>query len=205
MSFQPPPLNQPHSQQGSSLRAPILVICGGFHPPHLSDNLTHALTTDPHIASWPTVVLPRVEQGAALSAHALRRRLQALVTDSYPIVILAFSAGGVGGVGLAHHWHRYGGGVRALVLVDGWGIPAAGPFPIYRLCHDYGAYRAETRLGPVTGGFWAAPGVAHRALWQYPAAARGWRVDRGPEGIPQAATPSTALAALGAWLAGTCP
>jgi len=41
--------------------------------------------------------------------------------------------GGWGSLGVA----AIGGHVKAFVLLDGWGVPLVGNFPIHRLSHDY--------------------------------------------------------------------
>ena len=90
-------------------------------------------------------------------------------SPGYPDLILwAFSAGGVGAVTMAHHWHRYRGAVRAIFLVDGWGIPWAGNVPCHRLSHDAFTHHSSRLLGAGRADFFAQPAVPHRQLWRSP-------------------------------------
>lgn len=178
----------------------ILAICGGFHDPQDTDGVLHLCTEDPDLSAIPTAVLGGGVPWAPLSAHALRQSLDStdiLASRSrvaphseaspspapqgnpagYPdLIIWAFSAGGVGSVAMAHHWQHYRGAVRAMFLVDGWGIPWGGNIPCHRLSHDGFTHRSSRLLGAGRADFFAQPAVPHRQLWRSPHRVMG----RGP-------------------------
>ena len=136
----------------------------------------------------PTVVLGHGVPWAPLSAHALRQSLERLENGPAPsvgkpplapaadlgppghpdLIVWAFSAGGVGAVALAHHWQRYRGTVRAMFLVDGWGVPWTGLAPLHRLSHDAWTHHSSRLLGAGKADFFAQPAVPHRQLWRSP-------------------------------------
>lgn len=108
------------------------------------------------------------------------------------LILWAFSAGCVGAVALAHHWHCYRGRVRAIFLVDGWGVPWTGEAPLHRLSHDSFTHRSSRWLGAGRADFFAQPGVPHRQLWRSPQTVLG--MGRLPSSAA-AAEPSQPLSA----------
>ncbi|MFH7242590.1 MAG: hypothetical protein ACHWZW_07040 [Spirulina sp.] len=89
------------------------------------------------------------------------------------LILWAFSAGCVGAVALAHHWHRYRGNVRALFLVDGWGVPWHGVAPLHRISHDGFTHHSSRWLGAGRADFVAQPAVPHLQLWRSPQTVMG--------------------------------
>lgn len=171
----------------------ILAICGGFHDPQDTNGVLGLCADDPELSTVPTVVLGHGVPWAPLSAHALRQSLErrdgpapsvrkpplAPAADlgqvghpdraGHPeLIVWAFSAGGVGAMALAHHWQRYRGTVRAMFLVDGWGIPWTGLAPLHRLSHDAWTHHSSRLLGAGKADFFAQPAVPHHQLWRSP-------------------------------------
>ena len=129
---------------------------------------------------------------APYDPRCVRRLLQQVPTSE--VVVIAFSAGVVGAVGaLQPGWLKQSGlQVEALIALDGWLVPLFVPFPCYRLSHDYFTHQTCRPLGMGALNFWAEPQVSHLDLWEYPARAQGWELDRRT-GVK---TPSTAQAFL---------
>ncbi|QQE64792.1 hypothetical protein GFS31_14740 [Leptolyngbya sp. BL0902] len=160
-----------------------LGICGGFHGPEANDGIQALWAAEPAICTLPTVVLGGGVPWAPLSAHALRQSLDCALAASpsghqgrdqgQDLILWAFSAGGVGAVSLAQHWQRYRGRVRAIFLLDGWGIPWVGSAPLHRLSHDAFTHRSSRVLGAGRADFFAQPAVPHLQLWQRPQAVVG--------------------------------
>lgn len=93
-----------------------------------------------------------------------------------PLLILSFSAGVVGAFGAALAWRGMGGEVKALIALDGWGVPLYADFPIHRVSHDYFTHWSSALLGTGEDSFYAEPPVAHLELWRSPQSAQGWWV-----------------------------
>jgi hypothetical protein len=110
-------------------------------------------------------------------------------TFSTPLVLIGFSAGVVGAMGAALGWQAMGGTVKALLAIDGWGVPLLGEFPIHRLSHDSFTHWSSAWLGAGEDSFYADPGVAHLDFWRSPQTAEGWWL------APDRAKPPTALSA----------
>jgi hypothetical protein len=157
----------------------VLVLCSGFHPPSDTEALLELWAKDPILSRLPAISLGMDVPWAPLSAHTLRQSLdQALGQTSHhaeppDLILWAFSAGCVGAMALAHHWHRYRGTVRAIFLVDGLGVPGVGAFPCHRLSHDAFTHHSSRLLGSGQADFWADPAVPHRQLWRSPQTATG--------------------------------
>jgi hypothetical protein len=167
----------------------IIGICGGFQAPQDTEGILNLWTQDPMLRVIPALVLGSGESWAPLSAHALRQSLdQALVpikaeslgTNHPPaeeertdLILWAFSAGCVGAVALAHHWQRYRGTVRAIFLVDGWGVPWHGAAQLHRISHDAFTHHSSRLLGAGRADFVAQPAVPHRQLWRSPQTVMG--------------------------------
>jgi hypothetical protein len=82
-------------------------------------------------------------------------------------------------IGAAWAWQQQGGTIRALVALDGWGVPLYGSFPIYRLSHDEFTHGSSQVLGMGQNPFYAEPGVPHLELWRSPDRAWGWWYKEG--------------------------
>lgn len=180
-----------------------LVICGGLHPPQETNSILAIARQDPLLGQCPIVPLGQTDPLTCLSAQALRqefdqgwglRRSPGLSnagsvllnpnpkgasgpSREFPALILwAFSAGCVGTVALAHHWHRYRNQVLAIFLVDGWGVPWGGNFPCHRLSHDAFTHVTANGLGAGQVNFVAQPAVPHRHLWRHPGQVMGQQI-----------------------------
>lgn len=95
------------------------------------------------------------------------------------LVFVAFSAGVVGAIAAARLWQAQGGSVKALIALDGWGVPLYGKFPIHRLSHDYFTHWSSALLGSGCDNFYADPAVEHLDLWRSPQQTQGWQ-ERSP-------------------------
>lgn len=148
-----------------------VLICPGMHPPELTQSFLAALGRRPN----QDLVFP-ADRYPPYSAYHLWQFLSASVTSPVQeILLIAFSAGVVGAMGAATLWQRGTGTVKAMVALDGWGVPLIGDFPIYRLSHDPFTHWSSAWLGG-NAEFYADPPVAHLELWRAPHQARGWQV-----------------------------
>jgi len=148
-----------------------IIICPGIHSPELSNSFIQNfqyLTEDSYL-SLPTESTP---YSAIAIAQWLER--QPLVKTE-PLIFIAFSAGVVGSIGAALNWQLGGGKVQSFIAFDGWGMPLAGKFPIYRVSHDYFTHWSSGLLGGGNAGFYAEPEVEHLDLWRSPANISGWQ------------------------------
>jgi len=127
------------------------------------------------IHTYPTPEYPAYSPVSILGF--LRDRI---TVRSTPIIVIAFSAGVVGAVPALNLWQAQGGRVRALLAIDGWGVPAVGNFPIYRLSHDYFTHWSSALLGTGKINFYADPPVDHLELWRSPHTCLGWQVRSYP-------------------------
>ncbi|NJL44591.1 MAG: hypothetical protein HC922_00225 [Leptolyngbyaceae cyanobacterium SM2_3_12] len=168
---------------------PIVVVCGGLHPPSYNGQILTILATDAVLSQLPVLAFAPSWPLAVLSPYVLRQWLEerlmqlSLAPDSGPnadrvLIIWAFSAGCVGAVALAEHWQRHRGQVLALFLVDGWGVPRVTRVPIHRLSHDRFTHTTSRWLGTGTLDFYADPAVPHLQLWQSPQQVNGWPVNQ---------------------------
>lgn len=164
-------------------QAAILVI-GGMHSPGHNMNLSLIATGDPVLRQLPILSFPEAASSVGvLSPYGL---LQWLEHHPLPqaqdglnhLLIWAFSAGCVGAIGLAHYWHRYRGKILGFFAFDGWGVPLAAPFPIYRLSHDRFTHVTSQWLGAGAVGFYADPPIPHLQLWSQPITTQGWQTTR---------------------------
>ncbi len=178
--------------------AMALVVCGGFHDPQKTHQMVATLAPQLDIEPDRVLVFVPTSSSDILSAQALRQwlapslaqwaQLDTAPTErasapqpAYPdVLVWAFSAGCVGAAGLVNYWHRYRGTVRALFMVDGWGVPGPSVVPVHRLSHDWITHVTSPCWGCPTAHFYADPGVPHRQLWRSPDQVAGWQV--GPPG-----------------------
>jgi hypothetical protein len=146
-----------------------IVICPGIHDPHLTEQFTAGLD----LAIAPRV-LPQ-----SVPVYSPLHVLEFLLSDcnlAEPLILIGFSAGVVGSIGAAGSWQHQGGQIRALIAIDGWGVPLCGQFPIYRLSHDWFTDWSCQGLGKIDQSFYAEPAVTHLDLWRSPAQAQGWQL-----------------------------
>lgn len=135
--------------------------------------------------TFSTLVIPTANSiWAPLSGYQIRQHLLASWEDlpaqaalsAIRLYFLAFSAGCLGAIAAAHHWHCQGGSVGALLALDGWGVALAAPFPISRLSHDRFTHDTSRLLGSQGLDFYADPPVSHLDLWRQPSQVEGWQV-----------------------------
>lgn len=173
------------------MNGPCLLICPGFHSVEMTQQLVQGLKTLPTL-SLPFFVYPAdAAPGTVLSAFRIRQFLLAQLDwstvdmgrlPSQPVFFLAFSAGCVGAIAAAHHWHYLGGTVGAFFAVDGWGVPLVAPFPVHRLSHDRFTHDTSRLLGSGHTDFYADPAVPHLELWKRLSQVQGWQVSNSRVG-----------------------
>jgi hypothetical protein len=184
-----------------------IIICPGMHDIELTRNfLKHlqlrstsnsAKPDSSEIDSSRNVLIFPAQRYPAYSAFHIVQFLQETL-QQYPLtselndfVFLSFSAGVVGAMGAAWAWQQLGGRVKALIALDGWGVPLYGDFPIHRVSHDHFTHWSSALLGAGADSFYANPAVDHLDLWRSPQTVQGWWV-------PTAATPSQPIATTAA-------
>ncbi len=156
-----------------------IFICPGFHLPQL----TQCLLQDLLSSANKSVTLAgniRIFSAKSYTAISPLHILQDL-TETYglpwqaePIVFIGFSAGVIGALGAAWGWKLGGGVVKAVIAIDGWGVPLGGNFPIHRLSHDYFTHETSIVLNPPEDSFYADPEVTHLQMWRSPSTVMGW-------------------------------
>jgi hypothetical protein len=150
-----------------------IIICPGIHPPELTQQFLAGMGQLPA----QVFVFPADRHPAYSSWHILQfLRSQPEITLEQGIVMIGFSAGVVGAAGAAGLWQGSGGNIKALIAIDGWGVPLFGNFPIYRISHDSFTHWSSALLGSGNESFYAEPPIAHLELWRSPQTAHGWQV-----------------------------
>ena len=141
-----------------------------MHRSQLSQSFVTALHP-----SQETVIFPTEKAPAYSPLHVLE--FLSTTEAATPLVFIAFSAGVVAAIGAARLWQKQGGTVKALIALDGWGVPLAGDFAIHRVSHDLLTSWSSALLG---GGdsdsFYADPAVDHLTLWRSPQTVLGYGV-----------------------------
>lgn len=155
-----------------------IILCPGIHNPALTVDFWAAIESvkslNPLFSALPApYIVPDAQYWGFSPAHILQF-LHQNVSTTQPLVMIGFSAGVVGMAGAAWAWQQQGGTLRALIALDGWGVPLYGSCPIYRLSHDAFTHWSSQALGMGQDPFYAAPGVAHLDLWRSPQEAWGW-------------------------------
>jgi hypothetical protein len=164
-----------------------LIICPGIHDPHLTQEFLEGLQwKDTNCLVFPA------EDDPAYSAVHVSEFLRSHLPLQASISLISFSAGVVGAIGAAWTWQLWGGQVKAFFALDGWGVPLAGNFPIYRLSHDYFTHWSSALLGTGEDSFYADPPVDHLDLWRSPHTVPGWRVHSDSSRTVQPRSPTTA-------------
>ncbi|MEL6931446.1 MAG: hypothetical protein AAFO95_22905, partial [Cyanobacteria bacterium J06600_6] len=134
-----------------------IIVCPGIHDPELTDALIQNLQNQIDDVYF---ILPTAAY-TPYSAIAISQWLeQQPLSKTEPLSFIAFSAGVVGSIGAAIAWQLRGGQVRSFIAFDGWGMPLAGNFPIYRVSHDYFTHWSSRLLGG-EAEFYADPEVGH--------------------------------------------
>lgn len=153
-----------------------VIICPGIHDPALTQSFLEELQLNKR---ENRLIFP-VQEFPAYSAadiyNYLCVNLGSPNSQASPLIFISFSAGVVGAIGAAWLWQLSGGTVKALIALDGWGMPLSGNFPIHRLSHDYFTHWSSAVLGSGEDSFYADPPVEHLELWRSPQTAKGWWV-----------------------------
>ena len=155
-----------------------IVICPGFHLPQLTQSFLQelSLSNSNSNLSVNTLVF-KAENYTVLSAiHILQELTQVYgqPRQATPVLFISFSAGVIGALGAAWGWELLGGKVKAVIAIDGWGVPLMGNFPIHRLSHDYFTHQTSIVVNPSEDSFYADPGVEHLQMWRSPSTVTGW-------------------------------
>lgn len=151
-----------------------LIVLPGVHCQQFTREflaVVQPLLPDRHIDIFPTDRNP-----AYCSVSILGFLWDRITIRSTPIMVIAFSAGVAGAIPALNLWQLQGGKVAGLLAIDGWGVPAVGDFPIYRLSHDYFTHWSSALLGAGEVSFYANPPVEHLEMWRSPNTCRGWQV-----------------------------
>lgn len=164
-----------------------VVICPGIHQPELtasflkqlqiataSDSVSPAEEDRHSLNHSKTRLIFPAQQRPVYSSTHVREFLQQHCSAALPLMMICFSAGVVGGMAAARSWQQSGGTIKALIALDGWGVPLYGDFPIHRLSHDHFTHWSSKLLGAGSDGFYADPPVEHLELWRSPQTTQGW-------------------------------
>ncbi|MCT7951512.1 hypothetical protein NG798_17045 [Ancylothrix sp. C2] len=160
--------------------AVICLICGGEHRPELTDSFVKQVFQAAPSASLPSnvIIFPSTCGPVWSPFHVLQfleASLTSMPSEKLPAVIfISFSAGVAGAIGAAWGWQQRGGKVAAFFGLDGWGVPLAGDFPIYRLSHDYFTHWTSALLGTGDQSFYGTGATSHLQLWDMPQTVQGW-------------------------------
>jgi hypothetical protein len=151
-----------------------VVICPGIHSAELTEGFVSGLhdSIQPH----DRVIFPTEKSPAYSPLHVLE-----LLNSPTPYLFIAFSAGVVGAIGAARLWQKQGGTVKALIALDGWGVPLEANFPIHRVSHDFFTHWSSRLLGKGLDSFYADPAVAHLDLWRSPQTVSGCWIKSVPQ------------------------
>lgn len=166
----------------------MLVICPGVHEFTLTRSFLAGLQENYVVRDFQNSkvaetlgqstdlqIFPAQELPPYSPLHVLQFLQQHCALD-IPLILIGFSAGGVGAMGAAWSWQQQGGIIKALILADGWGVPVLGDFPVHRLSHDRFTHWSSSWLGAGETSFYAEPAVEHLDLWRSPQTAWGWCV-----------------------------
>ena len=153
-----------------------LIVCPGIHSPELTASFVRGIGKN--LKEKQCLILP-TEKYPPYNPIAIDRWLKThhpFPKISPPLSFIAFSAGVVGSIGTAIAWQLQGGKIELFIAFDGWGMPLAGNFPIYRISHDYFTHWSSRLLGGGKSGFYADPALEHLELWQFPDTCNGWQL-----------------------------
>ncbi len=167
-----------------------IVICPGIHRSHLTQCFVAELRLNQTSLVFPTEKAP-----AYSPLHILEFLSDA--NASTPLLFVAFSAGVVGAIGAARLWQKQGGSVKALIALDGWGVPLSADFPIHRVSHDrFTAWSSALLEQGRSDSFYADPSVEHLTLWRSPATVQGHWITANKELPPLSTTAASFITAL---------
>ncbi len=152
----------------------IILVCPGFNPPNFNENFREAFANESE--QWLFYPAPEFPPYSSLAILQFWQEFMLNNARPQSIIIIGFSAGVVGAWGTAIALSvEYQ--IKALIAIDGWGVPLWGNFPIYRLSHDYYTHWSSCLLGGGNENFYAEPAVEHLELWRSPQYTRGWQID----------------------------
>lgn len=166
-----------------------VLICPGIHECGLTQELLTSLKlsldcdsnlNNPENLLVFTAPDPYLSLSAVHILNFLRSHQDNPATAT-PVVFIGFSAGVVGAIGAAWGWQLLGGKVKAVIAVDGWGVPLIGDFGLHRLSHDFFTHWSSSMLGSGQDSFYADPAVEHLTLWRSPQTVTGWGIDSKEE------------------------
>jgi hypothetical protein len=174
-----------------------VIICPGVHSPELTQGFLEGIgkLLDLDLCIFPSEQLPAYSAFHILDFLGAQASLQALPQGSQlppwsalkPLVLIGFSAGVVGAMGAAQILQGFGVRVKAVIALDGWGVPLWGNFPIHRISHDRFTDWSSPLWGRQDSSFYAEPEVAHLDLWRSPQTAQGWAIEGGKATLTTAA------------------
>ncbi len=160
-----------------------IIICPGIHSAHLTSTFVSGLqgeippnsnlNTSVNILTYP------YHNCLSLSGLHIFQFLQSQLRDKLesPLLFIGFSAGVVGAMVAAWQWQMWMGNVKALIAIDGWGVPGWANFPVHRISHDNFTHWSSKILGSGVNNFYADPPVEHLEIWRSPQKVSGWWVD----------------------------
>lgn len=155
-----------------------IFICPGFHLPQLTQSFLQelSLSNSDSILSVNTRTFKSKSYTAISAVHILQDLIKAYgqPRQATPVLFISFSAGVLGALGAAWGWQLLGGKVKAVIAIDGWGVPLIGNFPIHRLSHDYFTHQTSIVLNPSEDSFYADPEATHLQMWRSPSTVTGW-------------------------------
>ena len=155
-----------------------IFICPGFHLPQLTQSFLQELSlSNSNSILSVNIRIFKSENYTALSAiHILQDLIKAYGQphQATPVLFISFSAGVLGALGAAWGWELLGGKVKAVIAIDGWGVPLMGNFPIHRLSHDYFTHQTSIVINRPEDSFYADPEATHLQMWRSPSTVRGW-------------------------------
>lgn len=170
----------------------MILICPGFHDPKLTQHFLVGMVEAGMNQPQPeNLLIFPTEKYPPYSVIDLFNFLDQTVKKADPVTFISFSAGVVAAIGAALSWQQMGGNIKALIALDGWGVPLVGNFPIYRISHDSFTDWSSALLGGGTESFYADPAVEHLELWRSPQTAKGWWNHQTSTNL-KTATPTTA-------------
>ena len=153
----------------------IILLCPGFNQPELNTSFRAAFAHQSY--DWVVYPAPQLPPYSAVAILDFWAQSVVKTITKPEVVVIGFSAGVVGAWGAALGLSLRQINVKALIAIDGWGVPLWGNFPIHRLSHDYFTHWSSLALGGGDKNFYADPPVGHLDLWRSPQTTRGWEVN----------------------------
>ncbi|TVQ41733.1 MAG: hypothetical protein EA365_16930 [Gloeocapsa sp. DLM2.Bin57] len=153
----------------------IILVCPGFNQAELNHSFINAFPNqDEHWLLYPSHQLPPYSPQDILDFCSKSLPKSNMTLE---VILIGFSAGVVGIQSVATRLDKNQVKVKALIAIDGWGVPLWGDFPTYRISHDYFTHWSSTILGAGNESFYADPPVDHLQLWRSPQTTKGWKVN----------------------------